>query len=38
MAFGTTEEQFKEMIEQAEKALDRKLTEEEIQALKKIGE
>ena len=38
MAFGTTEEQFKQLQKEIEKELDRKLTAEEIQALKKIGE
>ena len=36
--YGTTEEEFKKAIEEAEKALGRKLTEEEIKELRKSNE
>lgn len=36
--YGTTEEEFQKQIEEAEKVLGRKLTEEEIQELKKTNE
>ena len=36
--YGTTEEEFKKAVEEAEKALGRELTEEEIQSLKKTVE
>ena len=36
--YGTTEEEFKKAVKEAEKTLGRKLTEEEIQLLKKTAE
>lgn len=36
--FGTTEEEFKQIIAETEKALGRKLTPEEIENLKKCSE
>lgn len=36
--YGTTEEEFKKSIDEAEKTLGRELTKEEIQELKKVNE
>jgi len=36
--YGTTEEEFKKVIEEAEKALGRKLTEKEIEVMRRVSE
>ena len=36
--YGTTEEEFKKAVEEAEKSLGRKLTDEEMQKIRKMYE